>query len=93
MARGINTVMQSCFFALSGILPREEAIAAIRHSIEKTYGKRGERVVAKNFEAVDAALANLQRSRCRTRSPFQSPMRSRTGLVDVHWISRPDLAT
>ena len=59
MARRINTVMQSCFFALSGILPRDEAIAAIRHSIEKTYGKRGERVVAKNFEAVDAALANL----------------------------------
>ena len=59
MARGINTVMQSCFFALSGMLPRDEAIAAIRHSIEKTYGKQGERVVAKDFEAVDAALANL----------------------------------
>jgi Pyruvate/2-oxoacid:ferredoxin oxidoreductase gamma subunit len=40
----INTIMQTCFFAISGVLPREEAIAAIKHAIEKTYGKRGERV-------------------------------------------------
>jgi pyruvate-ferredoxin/flavodoxin oxidoreductase len=55
----INTVMQVCFFALSGVLPRDEAIAAIKHSIEKTYAKRGEVIVEKNFAAVDAALANL----------------------------------
>jgi len=54
-----NTVMQTCFFALSGVLPREEAIAAIKHSIEKTYGKRGEAVVKRNFAAVDHALAQL----------------------------------
>jgi pyruvate-ferredoxin/flavodoxin oxidoreductase len=55
----INTVMQPCFFALSGVLPREEAIDAIKASIRKTYGKRGEAVVRMNFAAVDAALARL----------------------------------
>jgi pyruvate-ferredoxin/flavodoxin oxidoreductase len=55
----INTIMQTCFFAISGVLPREEAIAAIKHAIEKTYGRRGESVVKKNFAAVDAALDHL----------------------------------
>jgi pyruvate-ferredoxin/flavodoxin oxidoreductase len=55
----INTVMQTCFFALSGVLPREEAITAIKHAIEKTYGKRGEAVVKRNFAAVDQALVGL----------------------------------
>jgi len=55
----INTIMQTCFFAISGVLPREEAIAAIKHTIEKTYGKRGEAVVKKNFAAVDEALSHL----------------------------------
>jgi pyruvate-ferredoxin/flavodoxin oxidoreductase len=55
----INTIMQACFFAISGVLPRDRAIAAIKHAIEKTYGKRGEAVVASNFAAVDVALAHL----------------------------------
>ncbi|HSB18278.1 MAG TPA: pyruvate:ferredoxin (flavodoxin) oxidoreductase [Bryobacteraceae bacterium] len=55
----INTIMQTCFFAISGVLPREDAIAAIKKAIEKTYGKRGEAVVKKNFAAVDAALDHL----------------------------------
>jgi pyruvate-ferredoxin/flavodoxin oxidoreductase len=55
----MNTIMQTAFFAISGILPREAAIAEIKHSIEKTYGKRGEAVVKKNFDAVDSTLANL----------------------------------
>ncbi len=59
MGGRINTVMQTCFFALSGVLPREQAIGAIKHAIEKTYGKRGEAVVQKNFAAVDQALAHL----------------------------------
>jgi pyruvate-ferredoxin/flavodoxin oxidoreductase len=59
MGARINTVMQTCFFALSGVLPREEAIAAIKHAIAKTYGKRGEAVVQKNYAAVDDALAHL----------------------------------
>jgi pyruvate-ferredoxin/flavodoxin oxidoreductase len=55
----INTIMQVCFFAISGVLPRTEAVAAIKRAIEKTYGRRGEPVVRKNFAAVDAALAHL----------------------------------
>jgi pyruvate-ferredoxin/flavodoxin oxidoreductase len=51
--------MQTCFFAISGVLPRNEAVAAIKRAIEKTYGRRGEPVVRKNFAAVDAALAHL----------------------------------
>jgi len=59
MGGRINTIMQTCFFAISGVLPREEAIQAIKNSIEKTYGRKGEDVVQKNFEAVDQTLANL----------------------------------
>jgi len=54
-----NTIMQTCFFAISGILPREEAIDKIKKSIQKTYGKKGEEVVRKNFEAVEHTLAHL----------------------------------
>jgi pyruvate-ferredoxin/flavodoxin oxidoreductase len=59
MGGRMNTIMQTAFFAISGILPREAAIAEIKHSIEKTYGKRGEAVVKKNFDAVDRTLENL----------------------------------
>lgn len=59
MGNRINTVMQTCFFAISGVLPRDEAIAAIKDSIKKTYGRRGESVVARNFMAVDRTLENL----------------------------------
>lgn len=55
----INTVLQTCFFALSGVLPRDEAIAAIKHAIETSYGKRGEVVLQRNYDAVDASLAAL----------------------------------
>ncbi|NLG96250.1 MAG: pyruvate:ferredoxin (flavodoxin) oxidoreductase [Chloroflexi bacterium] len=59
MGGRINTIMQTCFFAISGVLPREQAIEEIKKSIKKTYGKRGEAVVQKNFEAVDHTLAHL----------------------------------
>jgi pyruvate-ferredoxin/flavodoxin oxidoreductase len=55
----INTVMQTCFFALAGILPRDEAIAKIKDAIRKTYGKRGDTVLRRNFAAVDGALDAL----------------------------------
>jgi pyruvate-ferredoxin/flavodoxin oxidoreductase len=55
----INTVMQTCFFAISGVLERDEAIAQIKNAIRKTYGKRGKLVVERNFQAVDQTLANL----------------------------------
>src|SRR4029079_5751554 len=59
MGGRVNTIMQTCFFAISGILPREQAIEQIKQSIRKTYGKRGETVVQQNFRAVDAALSHL----------------------------------
>jgi pyruvate-ferredoxin/flavodoxin oxidoreductase len=61
MGARINTIMQTAFFALSGVLPQSEAIAAIKDAIKKTYGMRGEEVVRRNFAAVDMALDNLFR--------------------------------
>jgi pyruvate-ferredoxin/flavodoxin oxidoreductase len=59
MGGRINSIMQTCFFAISGVLPRDEAIAQIKKAIEKTYGKKGAEVVKRNFASVDAALQNL----------------------------------
>lgn len=59
MGKRINTIMQTCFFAISGVLDRDEAIAKIKEAIEKTYGKKGREIVEKNFAAVDGTLANL----------------------------------
>ena len=59
MGGRINTIMQVCFFALSGVLPKDEAIAAIKNSIKKTYGKKGDEIVNMNLKAVDNTLANL----------------------------------
>ncbi len=57
----INTIMQTCYFAISGILEKDEAIRQIKNAIDKTYGKRGQTVVDRNFHAVDSALANMVR--------------------------------
>ena len=59
MGNRINTIMQTCFFAISGVLEKEQAVAEIKHAIEKSYGKRGEAVVLQNFAAVDQTLENL----------------------------------
>ncbi len=59
MGRRINTVMQTCFFAISGVLPKEKAINAIKDSIKKTYGKKGDVIVQMNLTAVDNTLENL----------------------------------
>ncbi len=59
MGSRINTIMQTCFFAISGVLPRDQAIAEIKNAIKKTYGKRGETVVKQNYAAVDQTLENL----------------------------------
>ncbi|MDX1667440.1 MAG: pyruvate:ferredoxin (flavodoxin) oxidoreductase, partial [Saprospiraceae bacterium] len=61
MGNRINTIMQTCFFALSGILPKEEAIRQIKHAIKKTYSRKGEGIVQQNYRAVDAALDHLHR--------------------------------
>ncbi len=55
----INTIMQTCFFAISGVLPKDEAITYIKNAIKKTYGKKGDRIVQMNFDAVDKAVENL----------------------------------
>jgi pyruvate-ferredoxin/flavodoxin oxidoreductase len=59
MGRRTNTIMQTCFFAISGILPRDEAITKIKDAIKKTYGAKGDEIVQLNFNAVDGTLANL----------------------------------
>ena len=59
MGGRINTVMQTCFFYISGVLPQEQAIESIKASIKKTYGKRGESIVQKNWAAVDMAIENM----------------------------------
>ena len=59
MGGRVNTIMQVCFFSVSGVLPRDEAIDAIKNSIRKTYGKKGEEIVQMNLNAVDNALAHL----------------------------------
>lgn len=77
MGSRVNTIMQTCFFAISGVLPREQAIAEIKHSIEKTYGKRGEAVVRKNFQAVDQALAHLHEIPVPEKATSKFSMRPR----------------
>ncbi|MGC9328446.1 MAG: pyruvate:ferredoxin (flavodoxin) oxidoreductase, partial [Candidatus Hinthialibacter sp.] len=59
MGARINTIMQTCFFAISGVLPREEAIQAIKDAIKKTYGKKGDQIVQMNYNAVDQSLSNM----------------------------------
>ena len=59
MGQRINTIMQACFFAISGVLPGEEAVEKIKEAIRETYGKKGDEVVQQNIQAVDDTLANL----------------------------------
>ncbi|MBI3819962.1 MAG: pyruvate:ferredoxin (flavodoxin) oxidoreductase [Planctomycetes bacterium] len=80
MGARINTIMQTCFFAISGVLPRAEAILKIKQSIEKTYGKKGAEVVKRNQEAIDRTLDYLfevnvptRATTSRRRPPLVSP--------------------
>jgi len=59
MGRRINTIMQTCFFAISDVLPKDEAIARIKQAVEKTYGRKGRKIIERNFAAIDATLADL----------------------------------
>lgn len=61
MGGRVNTVMQTCFFAISGVLPKDQAIEAIKKSIKKTYGRKGEDIVKMNYAAVDATIDNLHK--------------------------------
>lgn len=82
MGTRINTIMQTCFFALANVLPREEAIAQIKYAIEKTYSKKGKAVVEKNFRAVDATLENL----------FEVPVPEKATIATVAMQIVPDAA-
>jgi pyruvate-ferredoxin/flavodoxin oxidoreductase len=78
MGGRINTIMQVCFFALSGVLPKDEAIESIKDSIRKTYGKKGEEIVQMNLKAVDNTLAHLHEvslnQRVNGTGPFLPPV-------------------
>ncbi len=74
MGKRTNTVMQACFFALSGVLPRDEAIQQIKKAIEKTYKSKGQDVVNKNFVAVDAALDHLYEVKVPARTSSERPL-------------------
>lgn len=60
MGRRINTIMQTCFFAISGVLPKETALAEIKKAVEKTYGSKGRTITQRNFDAIDNTLQALQ---------------------------------
>jgi pyruvate-ferredoxin/flavodoxin oxidoreductase len=91
----INTIMQTCFFAISGVLPRDEAIAQIKQSIRKTYGKRGEPVVQKNFAAVDATLDRLHEVAVPTEAlsaPLSKPVVSPAAPAFVQQVTAEMIA-
>ena len=75
MGRRINTIMQTCFFAISGILPKDEAIAKIKEAVKKTYGKKGQRLLDRNYAAIDATLAGLHQVQIpgAANSAFERP--------------------
>ena len=75
MGQRINTIMQACFFAISGVLPREEAIENIKDAIRKTYGNKGDEVVRKNIEAVESTLANLHEVKIGATADSSKEMR------------------
>jgi pyruvate-ferredoxin/flavodoxin oxidoreductase len=75
MGGRINTVMQVCFFSVSGVLPHDEAVAAIKNSIRKTYGKKGEEIVQMNLAAMDNTLAHLHEVKIPGRVGSQAKMR------------------
>ncbi|HEY5183302.1 MAG TPA: pyruvate:ferredoxin (flavodoxin) oxidoreductase, partial [Actinomycetes bacterium] len=83
----INTVMQPCFFALSGILPQEQAIDAVRAAVKKSYGRRGHQIVERNLAAIDASLAELH----ELTVPAQ--VTSTTPLHEVVPVGAPDFVT
>lgn len=94
MGGRINTIMQTCFFAISNVLPQKEAIKAIKNSIKKTYEKKGEDVILMNFQAVDHTLEHLHRvlvpesasSRLKRQQPVSSQapefVRNVTAVID-----------
>jgi pyruvate-ferredoxin/flavodoxin oxidoreductase len=81
LGKRINTIMQTCFFALTDILPRDEAIAQVKAAVESTYGKRSARIAQMNIAAIDNALAHLQ--------PFDVPDQAQS-LIPMHQVNAAD---
>ena len=95
MGARVNTIMQTCFFAISGVLPREQAIEAIKHAIKKTYGKKGDEIVQQNFHAVDQTLANLHEVQVPakvTSEIVMPPVVSAKAPKFVHAVTAPMIA-
>ncbi|WP_027147771.1 pyruvate:ferredoxin (flavodoxin) oxidoreductase [Methylobacter tundripaludum] len=84
MGKRINTIMQTCFFAISGVLPQEQAITAIKHAVEKTYGKKGRHIVELNFKAIDETLA------CLHAVPLPTQVSSQFDIKSVITDAAPD---
>ena len=84
MGKRINTIMQTCFFAISGVLPQDQAITAIKHAVEETYGKKGRHIVELNFKAIDETLASLQ------AIPIPAQVSSQFDIKPVITDSAPD---
>jgi pyruvate-ferredoxin/flavodoxin oxidoreductase len=84
----INTIMQTCFFAISGVLPRDEAIGHIKKTIEKTYARKGADVVRKNFEAVDHTLAHLYEVKIDGRQASGAPRPPPVAEVAPEFVKR-----
>lgn len=89
MGRRINTVMQTCFFAISGILPKDEAIKHIKSSIKKSYGKKNDEIVQLNYRAVDSALDHLSEvsvpKKAESTLPLERPVKGKVSefVADV----------
>ena len=93
MGRRINTVMQTCFFAISGILPQEQAIAAIKHAVEKTYGRKGRRIAEFNYRAIDKTVACLHRVAIpESASPPDEPANDKAADDFIHRVTLPLIA-
>jgi pyruvate-ferredoxin/flavodoxin oxidoreductase len=88
MGGRINTIMQTCFFAISGVLPRDEAIAHIKKSIEKTYSRKGADVVQKNFAAVDQTLAALHEVKVPKAVSAKRPMSPMVSEAAPEFVKR-----
>ncbi|WP_333877305.1 pyruvate:ferredoxin (flavodoxin) oxidoreductase [Methylobacter sp.] len=84
MGKRINTIMQTCFFAISGVLPQEQAITAIKHAVEKTYGKKGRHIVELNFKAIDETLA------CLHAVPLPTQVSSQFDIKSIITDAAPD---
>ena len=93
MGRRINTVMQTCFFAISGILPEADAIAAIKHAVEKTYGRKGRRIAEFNYQAIDKTVACLHRVELPTTvTVLETASPPRAADDFIHLVTLPLIA-